>query len=138
MALENMQNPIIQPPEITETSQQNPAPKRKRTAHSKVEPHKRRRSVIIELSQRISANLRDESNQPVEAASPVRIRDSESEEEALGSEEEPKEEAEEEAESESEPEEEAPGSEEEPKEEPEEEAKSESEPKEAAAFVNPA
>ena len=64
----------------------------------------------------MSVNLWDESNQPAETISPVRIRDSEFEEEAPGSEEEPEEEEpnstlepEEEAESKSEPEEEAPG-----------------------------
>ena len=41
------------------------------------------------------ANIRDESNQPAETASLVRIRDSESEEEASNSEEEPEEEPEE-------------------------------------------
>ena len=40
MALESMKNPVIQQPEIAETSQQNPVSKRKNTSHSKVEPHK--------------------------------------------------------------------------------------------------
>ena len=49
--LESMQNTVIQHPAIAETSQQNPVPKRKRTTRSKVEPHKRKRSVRIELAQ---------------------------------------------------------------------------------------
>ena len=77
-----MQNPVIQHPAIAETSQQNPVPKRKRTARSKVEPHECRKSVIIELAQKMSLNIRDERNKPAETASPVRIRDSEFEEEA--------------------------------------------------------
>jgi len=46
-------NPVVQTPVSMEIEQQNPVPKRKRTAHSKIGTHKRRRSTRLHPSERM-------------------------------------------------------------------------------------